>query len=110
MAANQPSKKNIDLFRVGTPRVMLLAEFGPPFISEIKDGKKVEIFKFTQGYSTGAKAGRAVFHGVADVLTLGLWEVVGTPTESIFNGNEVVFEVSYDENDRVEQIVALKKE
>lgn len=109
MAANQPNKKDIDLFKTGTPRVMLIAEFGPPFATEMKDGKKVEIFKFTQGYSTGARAGRAFVHGVADVMTLGLWEIVGTPTESIFSGDEVAFEVSYDENDRVEKIVVLKK-
>jgi hypothetical protein len=29
---------------------------------EREDGKKYEIFTFTQGYGTGAKAGRAVFH------------------------------------------------
>lgn len=32
------------------------------------------VFKFVlQGYSTGAKAGRALFLGAADVMTLGLW-------------------------------------
>lgn len=109
MAAKQPDAKNIDLFRVGIPRSMLLAEFGLPMASEVRDGKKTEIFKFIQGYSAGAKAGRAVFHGVADVLTIGLWEVVGTPTEGVFNGNEMVYEVSYDENDKVDQVIGLKK-
>ena len=28
MAAKQPDKKNVDLFAVGTPRSLLLAEFG----------------------------------------------------------------------------------
>ncbi|TXI17339.1 MAG: hypothetical protein E6Q62_09295 [Nitrosomonas sp.] len=109
MAAKQPDAKNVDLFKIGTPRNMLLAEFGLPIVSEVRNGRKIEIFKFIQGYSAGAKAGRAVFHGVADVVTLGLWEVIGTPTEGVFSGNEVVFEVSYDENDRIEQVIALKK-
>jgi hypothetical protein len=39
MAAKQPDKKNVDLFRVGTPRSMLLAEFGMPTVSELRDGK-----------------------------------------------------------------------
>ncbi len=69
MAAKQPDKRNVDLFKIGTPRSMLLAEFGMPTVSEIRDGKKHEIYKFIQGYSVGAKAGRAVFHGAADVLT-----------------------------------------
>ncbi len=110
MAAKQPSAKNIELFKVGTPRSMILAEFGLPTVSEVRDGKKYEIYKFVQGYSSGAKAGRAVFHGAADVLTLGLWEVVGTPTESIFSGDEMAYEIRYDENDRIDQVTVLKKE
>lgn len=109
MAAKQPDLKNEDLFRVGTSRSALLAEYGNPISSEMKNGEKCEIFKFVQGYSTGAKAGRAVFHGVADVLTLGIWEVVGTPTEGVFNGDEKCYEVTYDENGRIKQVTALKK-
>lgn len=110
MAAKQPDKKNIELFKVGVPRSLLLAEFGLPIVSERReDGKKYEIYSFVQGYSAGAKAGRAVFHGAADVLTLGLWEVVGTPTEGTFDGNEMAYEVRYDSDDKVEQVVLLKK-
>ena len=109
MAAKQPDAKDVDLIKVGTPRSMLLAEFGPPSVSEIRDGKKHEIFKFVQGYNAGVKAGRAVFHGAADVFTLGLWEVVGTPTEGIFHGTDMAFEVTYDKNDRIDHVVALKK-
>jgi len=108
MAAKQPSAKNIDLFRVGTPRSMLLAEFGLPTISEVQDGKKHEIYKFIQGYSAGARTGRAVIHGVADVLTLGLWEVIATPAEGAFSGDEIAYDVRYDEKDYIDQIVVLK--
>jgi len=108
MAAKQPDKKDTSIFRVGTPRAMLLAEFGLPIVSEERDGKKYEIFKFQQGYSAGAKAGRAVFHGAADVVTLGLWELIATPTEGVFDGDEVAFQVRYDEDDRVDEIVSLK--
>ncbi len=109
MAAKQPDAKNIDLFTVGTPRAMLLAEFGLPVVAETRDGRRFEIFKFVDGYSPGVKAGRAVFHGAADVLTLGVWEVVGTPTEGIFSGDEMAFRVRYDKDDRVDEVVALKK-
>jgi hypothetical protein len=109
MAAKQPDAKDTSLFKPGTPKSMLLAEFGPPTVSEVRDGKKYEIYKFLQGYSTGAKVGRAVFHGVADVFTLCLWEIIGTPTEGVFNGKEMAYEVSYDNNERVDQVIALKK-
>jgi hypothetical protein len=110
MAAKQPEKKDIGLFKVGISRVTLISEFGPPVISEYKDDKKIEIFKFVQGYSTGAKAGRAFFHGAASVVTLGLWELVGTPTEITFNGDEMAYLVKYDENDLVDEVIAIKKE
>lgn len=108
MAAKQPDKKDTGLFQIGTPRVMLLAEFGMPAISEEREGKKYEIYKFTQGYSAGAKAGRALFHGAADVVTLGLWEIVGTPTEAVFSGDEMAYQVRYDENSKVDEVIPLK--
>jgi hypothetical protein len=109
MAAKQPDKKNVELFNIGTPRSMLLAEFGMPVGSELRDGRKYEIYKFVQGYGAGAKATRVVVRGAADVLTLGLWEVVGTPLEVTFGGDEMVYEVQYDDNSRVGQVIALKK-
>ncbi len=110
MAAKQPEKKDVSLLKEGTSRAMLISEFGAPLISEYRDGKRFEIFKFTQGYSTGAKAGRAFLHGAANVVTLGLWELVGTPTEITFSGDDMAFQVSYDENDMVDEIALIKKE
>jgi outer membrane protein assembly factor BamE (lipoprotein component of BamABCDE complex) len=107
MAAKQPSQKNLDVMAVGTPRSLVLAELGSPAATETRDGKKVDVFSFVQGYSQGSKTTRAVFHGLADVFTAGLWEVVGTPTESIFHGTKVSYEVTYDDGSRVEKVVAL---
>lgn len=110
MAANQPDLKDIGLFKVGTPRGLLLAEFGLPVFEETnKDGEKVEIYKFNKGYSKGAKVGRAALHGVADVFTWGLWEVVGTPTEAAADGRDMAYQVTYDENDKIKEVVLLKE-
>ena len=106
-AANQPDKKDVNLLSVGTPRENLIAEFGSPVHSEVKDGKKIEIYKFVQGYSGGAKASRAFFHGAADVLTLGLWEIVGTPVEGAYSGDDMAFKVAFDENDKVLEVSPL---
>ena len=107
-AANLPPQKNVSLFRTGTPRNLLVAEFGPP-ITTTTDGKRVDVFRFTQGYAQAAKAGRAFFHGAADVLTIGLWEVVGTPLEATFEGTDMAYQVEYDEHDQVERVVVLKQ-
>lgn len=109
MAAKQPKKMDVQLFKVGVPRDILLGEFGMPAVSEERDGKKYEIFKFTQGYSKGVKAGRALFHGTADVFTLGLWEILGTPTEIIFNGKKMAYEVSYDKENKVDNVKVLTR-
>ncbi|MGZ0019286.1 hypothetical protein [Nitrosomonas sp. wSCUT-2] len=110
MAAKQPDKKDLSLLKEGVSRALLVSEFGAPVVSEYKDGKRYEIFKFVQGYSTGAKAGRAFLHGAASIATLGLWELFGTPTEITFNGDEMAFQVSYDENDIVDEIAMIKKD
>jgi hypothetical protein len=109
MTAKQPDKKNVELFDIGTPRSMRLAEFGMPVGSERRDGRKYEIYKFVQDYSTCSKATRAVVRGAADLLTLGLWEVMGTPLEVTFGGDEIIYEVQYDDNSWVGHVVALKK-
>jgi hypothetical protein len=108
MAATQPSAKNIDLFKVGTPRNALLAEFGAPAVTEVRNGRQHEVFRFIQGYSTAARTGRALLHGVADVATFFLWEVVGTPGEAIFSGDEMAYDVTYDKDDVVDQVTVLK--
>ncbi len=107
MAAEQPDKKNLDVMTVGTSRSRVLTEFGQPVSTEIKDGKKVDVFSFTQGYSKAAKAGRAALHGATDVVTGGTSEVIGTPTEAVLSGSKVEYEITYDKDDRVEKAVAL---
>jgi hypothetical protein len=109
MAAKQPSKKDVGLLTPGVPRNLVLAELGQPVASDIKDGKRVEVHSFVQGYSKGARVSRTIAHGTADVLTLGLWEVAGTPAEAIFDGTRVAYEVTYDAGDRIERVVVLKK-
>ncbi len=109
MAAKQPGNKNLNLLKPGVPRDSILVEFGAPVNSETKDGKRVDIYRFRQGYSQGNKVVRSVGHGVADVLTLGLWEVVGTPAEATFSGKEVAMKIAYDKDDNVETVTYLTK-
>lgn len=108
MAANQPSAKNVELFNQGTLRAQLIAEFGAPANTKKNpDGTACDIFTFTQGYSGGAKATRAIAHGLADVFTLGLWEVIGTPTEAILSGDNVSYQACYNKDDVVTKITLL---
>lgn len=110
MAARQPGKKDISLFKVGTPRSLLIAEFGAPVTTDNIGGKTHEVFKFIQGYPAPARVGRALLHGAADIYTLCLWELIGTPTEMIFDGTQMSYEVTYDSSNFVDSVTLLKKE
>jgi hypothetical protein len=95
-------QKDIQVLEQGTSRSVLLAEFGAPIFREQKEGKRIDVFKFFEGSKSGWKVGRAVFHAAADVVTLGLWEIIGTPTEAIVKGEEVTVTVMYGPTDKVE--------
>lgn len=110
MAANQPGQKDFSVFRTGTPRGKVIAEFGTPMHSEQTPQGKQDIFKFVQGYHGAVRAGRAVAHGAATVATLGLWEVIGTPIEGHMNGTELSVRVTYDHLNQVAKVDPLKGE
>jgi hypothetical protein len=107
-ASNQPNKKDLSVLSTGTPRSHVIAELGSPIWSGDKNGEKADMFSFKQGYSKGAKVGRAFFHGAADVVTAGLWEVVATPIETVADGTDMEVEVIYDGEERVEMVNYLK--
>lgn len=100
-AANQPPKKDLSLVKAGIPRDLVIAELGGPIASEETPEGRKEIYQFIQGYSAGNRTGRAVFHGAADLFTLGLWEIVGTPIEGNYNGKKMTMRIIYDEHDNV---------
>jgi hypothetical protein len=104
MAAQLPDKKNLEVFRPGVPRQVVLAEMGLPSGYENRNGVRSEVYKFKQGYSQPVKISRAVLHGTADILTFGLWEAVGTPAELAFSGTDTMVLVTYNSNDRVETV------
>lgn len=109
MAAKQPEKKDTKMLVTGVPRAVVLAELGAP-ISTVRNNEEItDVFSFKQGYGKAAKFGRTVFHGVADIATLGLWELIGTPIESGFDGNNVAYQITYDKNDNIKTVVQLKK-
>ena len=107
MATKQPPKKDLSVLEAGSDRYRVIAELGEPIYSDTRDGERIDVFKFVQGYSKGAKAGRALAHGVATVYTLGLWEVVGTPIEGAADGKELQVKVIYDAGDLVKSAEML---
>lgn len=104
MAAQLPDKKNLEVFKPGVPRQVVLAEMGLPSGYENRSGIRSEVYKFKQGYSQQAKFSRVVLHGTADIFTFGLWEAVGTPAEFYFSPKDTMVMVTYNASDRVETV------
>ena len=109
MASKQPSQKNLAVLDVGKPRSGVVAELGAPVISETKEGERKEIYTFQQGYPKWAKVSRTFWHSAADVATLGLWEVIGSPTEVYFSGQQLSYEVVFDDQDKVKHTQLIKE-
>ncbi len=104
MAAQLPDKKNLEVFKPGVPRQVVLAEMGLPSGYENRSGIRSEVYKFKQGYSQEAKFSRVVLHSTADIFTCGLWEAVGTPAEFYFSPKDTMVMVTYNASDRVETV------
>ena len=101
MAVRQPEYKNTKIVKNSVSREELIAEFGIPKYTEKTADGRMDVFSFKQGYGKGNKAARVFFHSAADIFSLFLWEVIGTPSEMIANGHEVKFKVVYDNSDKV---------
>jgi len=109
-ATQQPDKRDMKVLHRGVPRTHVIAELGAPVWSDQHYGSTVDVFAFKQGYTKPTKAARALVHGAADVVTIGLWEVVGIPAESLADGTEVQLEVHYNPDQTVNRVVVIKGE
>lgn len=109
-ASQQPGKKNLAVLSPGVPRTHVIAELGAPTWSEDRGGVTTDVFAFKQGYSKGVKASRAFAHCAADVVTGGLWEVVGIPAETLADGTDVKVSIEYDEDRVVQSVTVIEGE
>lgn len=67
------------------------------------DGTTSVVYKVKR---KNGNAGRAFAYGVADVFTLGLWEVIGTPLEGyVSDKDSIVYEVTYDRLGGVNKVI-----
>lgn len=96
-------------FEIGTSREKLIIGFGPLYVNEETESKKVEVFIFLHGYRKATKTGRVIFRTAVDVFTLEFLETIGTPAELHFDGDEMAFHVAYDEHDRIDGVKGLRK-
>ena len=99
MAMSGKKEPNLGVVRVGQTRGVVELELGSPIKTvSLPDGNRLDVYEYEIGNEPSA--GRAIGHGVMDVLTLGLWEVVGTPIEG-FQGDKNRLSIAYTKEDKV---------
>ncbi|HEU6436117.1 MAG TPA: hypothetical protein VE028_01540 [Nitratidesulfovibrio sp.] len=101
MAMSGKKEPNLGAIRVGATRGEVEMHLGAPVEIREADGVRHDVYAYELGNEPSA--GRAIGHGVMDVLTFGIWEVVGTPVEG-FQGEKKYLAIMYDENDTVTRI------
>ena len=104
MALSGHKQRDTSPLYMGADRLFVHGRTGFPDSSvQNMDGKWIDTYLITTGDEPSA--GRAVGHGVLDVVTLGFWEAIGTPIEALVGREEHDrFEVSYDVNNKIERI------
>jgi len=96
-------KKDPDLgaIRVGATRGEVELQLGSPVAIQEVDGYRIDQYAYEIG--NAPSAGRAAGHAVMDILTLGLWELAGTPIEAV-QGEQKNLTIVYDEKDVVTRV------
>jgi hypothetical protein len=89
---------------IGDTRESVEQQIGKP-IRKFSDNDRLLVYAYEA--PTPPSDGRAAMHGALDVVTLGFWELAGTPFEAR-PGDTIQVTVLYDDNDRVAKVTARK--
>lgn len=105
MAAKK-SGTSVENIQTSRSRGQIISQGATVISSErLPSGELVEVYQFKKEQGSAA---RAFMHGVLDVSTLGLWEVVGTPVEVCMSDDKCfVIKVYYDDQEYVKKIELL---
>jgi len=99
MAMHGKDTPDLGVVKQKATRGEIEMQLGAPVqVSTMKNGHSLSVYEYEVG--NDPSAGRAVGHAVLDLVTLGLWEIVGTPIEG-FQGDKRKVQIEYDENDHV---------
>lgn len=99
MAMSGKDNPNLGMVGIGATRGEIELTLGPPVSTvSIDEGRRIDVYEYEIGNEPSA--GRAIGHGVMDLLTFGLWEIIGTPIEG-FQGTKHRMQITYDNTDHV---------
>jgi hypothetical protein len=106
MAAAGKEPPNLAVCRIGASITEIERELGGPVRSrDLPDGGQECIYEYELG--NAPSPGRAVGHAALDVVTLGLWEIIGTPFE-MMGGSKYQLIVVYDADGHATEITSRR--
>lgn len=100
MAIKQAKERDWSIFAPGTPRTQVIEALGTPATHQ-ENGQLVDFFTFLRGDQRDTRFPRAMAHSVANVMTVGLWELVASPVEVARDRDFSTVKVFYDAQSRV---------
>jgi hypothetical protein len=106
MAMSGKKAPDLTVVKTDANRQDIELQLGPPVQTSSNDlGGVTAIYDYEVGNEPSA--GRAIGHGLADVLTLGAWELVGTPVEAV-QGDKYRLTIVYDKDNKAKTISSQK--
>jgi hypothetical protein len=98
MEATRPTPVDLNDYQEEMTRDAVLERLGAPDSTALEsDGMSCDFYKlYTRGYGAGGKIPIAVAEGAADVVTLGLAEIVLTPTEGVTKNEKHPITICYN--------------
>ena len=96
--------------RIGGDRDNIVQVIGAPYITtRNEDGTCKDVYKIVEDAPTkGEKTVAVVGHAAMDVVTLGLWEIAGTPLELATQKEATTFILYYGPDNKLKAYDAIK--
>jgi hypothetical protein len=102
MALSGEEAPDLDYCTVGESRSDIELEMGTPQrVEDLPDGSQVCTYAYEVGDRVSGE--RAILHGSMDVLTFGLWELVGSSVEAR-QGQQYEMTVTYGPDGRAREV------
>ncbi len=100
--ATRPDPVDLSQFAVGESRVQVIEQIGAP-TAQVKDAdNSCDVYKlYTRGPGPVMKGAIAVGEAAADVVTLGLAEVLFTPIEAATRNSKHTVMMCYDKDNKL---------
>lgn len=107
MAMSGKETKNLSPVQTGTTRDIVVLNLGDPAKTNVTENGRVDVFELERG--NDPSVGRALGHVGLDLITLGWWEIIGTPVEAM-KGKSFIVTVEYDKEDKVKKVYTSDKQ